>query len=190
MSEFDHILKHILRHRNNMLVWIIIVLVALGLLLLFFNFVKMVIIVLFFITINIILRFYRRILPGIPFEFELIIFGSIVSTLAFGLGAGLAIAITGFFLAECANQFISPHSLINILVYCLVPFMSLLLTPETFVTGGIIIAIVINMIIFSIFFFIGYNIVKNVLFSVSNIIFNIIVFKLLGPIFVRLLMTK
>jgi len=124
-------------------------------------------------------------LPGIPIEFEVVIFGSMITTIAFGFWAGLFVALLGSVFAEFLNQQISPYSLVNFGCYILVPIVAFFLRGAAVsnfamvATAGIVLTVIVNLIIFTIFIFMGYDHFKNAAFSITNIFFNYLLFKYL-----------
>ncbi|MFT4304127.1 MAG: hypothetical protein ACMXYG_06170 [Candidatus Woesearchaeota archaeon] len=182
-----HWIKIFQKHRKQIELYGILSLIAILLLFLFLDIILATIVVICFIGANILLRMYRRILPGVPIEFEVVIMGSIVCTIAFNIWAGLIVAIFGSLLAEFLNQFISPHSLVNMGIYFLIPFIALFLDASNIQTIGFMIAIIANIIIFIIFMFMGYDLVKNFAFSITNVFWNYLMFKYVAGILLVML---
>jgi hypothetical protein len=152
---------------------------------LFIRTITLIITVCMFLFINMMLKFYKRVFPELPLELEVTIFGSVVTTMAFGIWAGFFVAFFSSFLSEFMNQRISPNYFINMLIYLLVPLMSLFLTENSLVTGGIIIMIITNIIIYLIFqLYLHYDIFKNTAYSITNIAWNYFLFTYVAvPVF-------
>ncbi|MCB9359546.1 hypothetical protein H6503_06460 [Candidatus Woesearchaeota archaeon] len=182
-----HWTKWIQKHRKQIELYGIIILSVLILIFLFFDVILAAGIITGFIAANILLRMYRRILPGVPIEFEVVIMGGMICTIAFGIWAGLLVVIFGSILAEFLNQFISPHSLVNFAVYFFIPFIALFIPTGSIATAGFIVAIVANIVIFIVFLLMGYDLVKNLAFSITNIFWNYLMFKYLAGILLALL---
>jgi hypothetical protein len=181
------IIKNLQERRNQVISYGCITLFLLILIFLYMDLIKLVVVVSMFIFLNILLRFYRRILPGVPVELEIVIFGSLITTIAFSFWAGLFVAFFGSSLAEFLNQQISPYSFVNILCYMLIPIIGIFIGSSSIAISGIIIVIILNIIIFTIFILIGYNLFKNIAFTLSNILWNYLLFKYLAPIVLNLI---
>lgn len=168
------------KYQNCIITYSIIIIVLLAILFVFLDLVKVLVIMFMFVALNVLVRFYRRILPGVPIEFEVVIFGSCLTTIAYGFWPGLIVALAGSISGEFLNQSISPYSLVNIFCYILVPIISLFLGPATVVSGGIALMIILNIIIFIIFVAVGYNLFKNVAFAITNVFLNYLLFSYLA----------
>lgn len=184
------LVRRLLKKEKAVLRYSIIILVLLGLIFLMFNLVKAIAFMFLFIFVNIMIRFYRRILTGIPIEFEVIIFGGVLTTIAFGMWAGLIVVLFASVLGEFLNQSISPNYLVNIICYIFVPIISLLLTAQSVVLGGLVLMIVINVIIFVIFVYMGYDLFKNIGYAVTNVALNYLLFAYLAEPLLRIMMMK
>lgn len=175
------------KERKRIITYSVVGIIAVAFLLLFFDLIVALGTVLFFILTNIVLRFYRRILVGLPIELEVVIFGAVIVTVAFNVWMGLFLAFFAALLAEFLSQSISPYSFINIFSYLLVPIMSLFIAIENIATGGFIIAIIINLIIYIAFMIIGYDYFKNTAYLVTNIFWNYLLFFYLAEFVVSIL---
>lgn len=182
-----NILKIIQKNKNLVILYSCIIFALLIAIFLFMDLVKLVVVVSLFIFLNTVLRFYRRMLPGLPVEFEIVIFGSLLATIAFNFWAGIFIAFFGSVLAEFLNQQISPYSLINIACYMLVPVIGIFIGVGAIAITGIIIAVILNIIIFTAFMFVGYDLFKNAAYSITNIFWNYLLFSYLAEIVLKLL---
>jgi len=127
-------------------------------------------------------------MPGIPIEFELVIFGSLLTTVVYGFWAGFMIALFGSVFAEFLNQCISPYSLVNIGCYLLVPFIGIFISTASVVSVGMVVVVLLNVIIFLSFSLMGYDLFKNLGFAVTNIFFNYILFKYFAEAVLALMM--
>jgi hypothetical protein len=181
------IIKNLQFNKNQIISYASILLFLLIIIFLFLDLVRMVVTVSMFILLNVLLRFYRRILPGIPLEFEIIIFGSLLTTIAFNIWAGFFVAFFGSVLAEFLNQQISPYSFINIFCYMLVPIIAIFIPTTSIAISGIIVMIILNIIIFIAFLLLGYDLFKNVAFAATNIFWNYLLFKYLANIVLKLI---
>lgn len=177
MKKWARFLK---KHRNQIIFYGGLLLLMLVLVSLFFDFVKMMIIVIVFSLINCFLRFYKRIFPGIPIELEISIFSTVLCSIAFGLWAGILVALISSIASEFFTQMIKPYSLVNVIVYALIPFFAIFLTAEAVAGAGLIITVVANIVIFLLFAVLGYDVVRNAAYSITNIIFNYFIFTYLG----------
>jgi hypothetical protein len=183
----DIILKHIKRNQRQIIIYLVIILGILLLTLLFMDFLKLAAIICIFIFLNSFIRLYKRIIPGIPIEFEICILGTVTITIAYGIWAGIILALLSSIVAEFINQFISPFSLVNIGAYFLVPFMAFFLSPASVAIGGFVIVIIANVIIFFVSLLLGYDHFKNTAYSVTNIFFNYFLFSYLAVPLLRIM---
>jgi hypothetical protein len=186
MKRIIHQLK---KHEKQIMTYSIMILALILLSILFIKTVALIVTVCMFIFINVVLKFYKRVFPGIPIEFEITTFGSVVTTIAFGVWAGLIVALLSCLFAEFLNQRISPNSFVNMIIYLLIPLLSLLLNPSNVIMGGLIICIIINVIIYFIFMFVmHYDFFKNTLYSLSNILWNYLLFTYLAVPILKVIM--
>jgi hypothetical protein len=185
MKKWEKWLK---KHRRPIIAYSLIALVLVLLISLFFNVVKAAVVIITLIVINIFLRFYKRIIPGLWIELEITMFSSILCSIAYGFWPGLIVAIFSSVLAECFNQFISPFSLVNIVAYIIVSIVAIVLNPSTVVFGGLTLVVIANIAIFCVFVGLGYNLFKNLSFSITNLIWNYMLFTYLSVPILNLIM--
>jgi hypothetical protein len=181
-------------YKNSVITYSIILLLLIAFILFFLDLIKELVVICLFIALNTFLRFYKRVFPGIPLELEVVIFGSMLTTIGFGFWAGVVVAILSPIIGEFMNQQISPYSLVNVMCYILVPIITIILKgailsdPNLIASFGITISIILNVIIFLIFILLGYDHFKNAAYGISNVLFNYLVFKYLAVFILKLIM--
>ena len=140
-----------------------------------------------FIVANMILSSYKRFLK-IPIEFEVLTLGIVICTVRFGIKAGLVVAILGGILSFIVGYNISPFSFPMLLGYILIAFTSFILSSLDLFLIGMAATLINNIFVFIVYHFsFRYDLVKNVLFSASNILFNLIFFMNLAPILLSII---
>ena len=138
--------------------------------------IRAAIIVTAFILINRLITTYKMFVR-IPLEFEFLTLGIVLSTLAFGIKAGIVIAIFGCIVSFIIGFEVSMFSLPMFLGYSSIAVTSFLLKGFDVILIGVIATMINNIIVFlSYHFLFGYDIGKNLSFSISNILFNLILF--------------
>ncbi len=138
--------------------------------------IRAAIIVTAFILLNRIITTYKMFIR-VPLEFEFLTLGIVLSTIAFGVKAGLVIAIFGCIVSFILGFELSMFSFPMFMGYISVAASAFLLKGFDVVTIGLVATLVNNLIVFfSYHFLFGYNLSKNISFSLSNIIFNAILF--------------
>ena len=135
-----------------------------------------------FILINRLITTYKMFIR-IPLEFEFLTLGIVLTTLNFKLPAGLVIAIFGAIVSFVIGFEISAYSFPMFLGYGSVAIMTHILRNLNNLTLiGIIASIVNNLVVFTLYHYVfAYSPSKNLSFSISNIIFNIVIFVNIAP---------
>lgn len=129
-----------------------------------------------FIVLNMILSSYKKFIK-IPVEIEFLTLGIVFTTLTYGVKAGLVIAILGGILSFIVGYNISPFSFPMLTGYIMMAILSYFLRFLDITSVGLIVTLMNNVLVFSLYNFVfKYDIVKNLSFSLSNIIFNVILF--------------
>ena len=167
-------------HKNQIVIYSILGLILIILTAIFFRYVKFIVALVLIIFANIMLRFYKRIFPGLPIEFEVTLLGTICMSITHGIWAGIITAIFTSIFAEFFNQFISPFSLVNILIYALVPLIAIFIPAGSVVGLGFALVILANIVIFIVFTLLGYDLFKNAAYGITNLIFNYFTFTYLA----------
>jgi hypothetical protein len=143
--------------------------------------------IVFFAAANVFATLYKRYFY-LPVEFEILSLGIVLCSYTYGLTAGLAVAIIGglAYTVFCTN--FSPFTFPMLLGYCLMAVIGTFVPVQNIILLGIIANVAHNMFVFTIYHvFFSYNIFKNLVFSISNIIFNALLFWNLGPLILRIM---
>ena len=144
-----------------------------------------------FLGLNSVITLYKRYVY-LPIEIEVLSFGIVFTTVAFGLKAGIAVGMLGSILLTILTTSFSPFTIpmfIGYVVMACVAFMLNFLFPQIpYPYIGIIANISHNILVFSLYhIFLGYDPVKNLMFGISNILFNIFLFLNFGNLIFSLL---
>jgi len=119
---------------------------------------------------------------GLPTDFELSTFTTVLATLAFGLQAGILAAVTTKIIASVYTGSVIVDHLFMIATYVLGAFVAHWFSWVGLPLLGFIIVIVNNLVMFSISkFIIGLPITDNVAYTGTNFIFNMIIFSAFSP---------
>ncbi len=129
-----------------------------------------------FIILNMALSSYKRFIR-LPIEIELLTLGIVFCTLNYGIKAGLVVAILGGILSFVVGFNISPFSFPMLTGYVMMVFISYLLRNLNMTFVGLIATLANNLLVFVLYHYVfKYDLMKNISFSVSNILFNAIIF--------------
>lgn len=190
MNKFWRCLKNkIHKHNKQILVYTLIILTLFVLVSAYMNLVKLIIFALIIILINTFLRFYKRALPAVPIEFELTIFGTLLTGITYGLWPAMFVAVFSCLCADFLNQNImSPFSLISLFTYISVSIISPFIPASNIFISGVTIVIIANLVIFFGNMALGYDHIKNFAYSATDIFFNYFLFKYLAEIVLKFLM--
>ncbi len=176
------------KHKKQIIVYSIIILILFILVSAYMNLVKLIIFASIITIGNTFMRFYKRALPGIPVEFELTIFGTLITGSIFGLWPAIFVAVFSCLCADFLNQNImSPFSLVSLFTYIAIAIISPFVPSSNIFLTGIVLTVVANLIIFFGNMALGYDHIKNFIFSVTDIFFNYLLFKYLAVFIVSLL---
>lgn len=148
---------------------------------------RSIIFITLFIVINVFATLYKRYFY-FPIEFELISLGIVLCASVYGLGAGLAVAIIGGIAYTIYCTSFSPFTVPMLFGYILMAIFAAHVPIQNIVILGIIANLLHNLVVFSAYhLFFSYDIWKNLLYSVSNIVFNIVIFYNFGPLLVKIM---
>ena len=136
-----------------------------------------------FIVANVFVTYYKKYFRA-PVEIEVLSFGIILCSYTFGLTAGLIVAILGGIVYIVFTNSFNPFVIPMMIGYVIMAVLSSVFTSFNIVFLGIAVNIIHNLFVFTVYhFFYGYDPFPNFLFSVSNILFNVILFYNLGQLF-------
>lgn len=145
-----------------------------------FKYSKALFFILLFIALNSIMGLYKAFFY-IPIEIELISLGTILCTLSFGLKEGLTVGVIGSLLAAVVNGTISYLTIPMVVGYCFMAFITPVFSGVGAMAGGITIVLITNVLIFIVYQFMGYDLFSNFTFSISNIVWNLLLFLRVAP---------
>ncbi len=135
-----------------------------------------------FIILNLFITLYKRYFR-LPIEIEILSLGIILCSVSYDVAAGLFVALIGGILYTVFNTNFSPFTIPMILGYMMMAFLSSFFSHINIVYLGIFVNIIHNIFVFTIYHFLfKYDLSKNLLFSISNVLFNILLFINLGGI--------
>ncbi len=174
------------KRRKRIILYIIAGLFSLPLVFLFYNEIKATIFVTFFIVGNIVLSAYKRDFQ-LPIEIEILTLGIVLCTINYGLKAGMLIAIFGTVLSSAFygyySPFLVPMVIGNVIAAFLVPYV-----PLPLFWLGVLATFAKNMFVFVFYHFVfNYDISKNLMYSISNILVNLVLFLNIAPFLARVM---
>ena len=119
---------------------------------------------------------------GLPTEFELSTFTTIIAASSYGLKYGIFVAVISK-LAACIynGSFIIDH-IFMILNYCIAAFIAYTFSGISIVPLGIMITLLNNTTMFFISKHLGISLSSNISYVMTNIAFNFLLFTIFGNI--------
>lgn len=176
-------------HKKQMIVYLVLIVVLFILVSAYMNLVKLIVFASLIIVLNTFLRFYKRALTGLPFEFELTIFGTLLTGMVFGVWPAIFVAAFSSICADFFNQSIfSPFSFISLFTYIAIAIISPIVPSTNIFISGFTVVIVANLVIFFGNIALSYHDhIKNFIYSASNIFFNYFIFKYLAELVLNIL---
>lgn len=140
-----------------------------------------------FIFLCIVIRFYKRVVPNLPIEVELVTFTIVVLATTLGFWYAIFGGILGFLASEFFNNHINKYMPMSIGFYIVMAFAASIL-PGSVVIVGIMTTIINNSSQLLFYQVIGgFSTVENVLYSITNIVFNLFMFLKIAPAIVVLI---
>ena len=140
-----------------------------------------------FISLNLLMTSYKRVIY-LPIEFEILSFGIILCSYSFGVSIGIIVAVLGGLVYTIFSTRFSPFTIPMLLGYILMAIIAGFFNNINIVLIGIIANILHNLFVFLIYHFVlRYDPFKNLIFGLSNIFFNFILFLNFSSFFVRLM---
>lgn len=134
-----------------------------------------------FIFLCIVIRSYKRVISNIPIEVELVTFTIVVLATTLGFWYALFCGIIGFLASEFFNNHINKYMPLSIGFYVVMAFVASIL-PGSVVTVGIMTTIINNASQLLFYQVIGgFSTIENVLYSITNITFNLFMFLKIAP---------
>ena len=133
-----------------------------------------------FIVLNLFVTLYKRYFR-FPIEIEILSFGIVLCSVSYGIASGLFVALIGGILYTVFSTNFTPFTIPMIIGYMMMAGLSSLFPHINIIYLGIFVNIIHNLFVFVMYhFFFKYDFGKNLLFSVSNVLFNILLFVNLG----------
>lgn len=140
-----------------------------------------------FIFLCIVIRFYKRVISNIPIEVELVTFTIVILAATLGFWYALFGGIIGFLASEFFNNHLNKYIPISIGFYVVMAFVASIL-PGSIITVGIMTTVINNASQLLFYQVIGgFSTVENVLYSITNITFNLFMFLKIAPAIVALI---
>ncbi len=140
-----------------------------------------------FIGLHVFIKRFWRAFSSLPLEIEVMTLGSVVVTLLFGVKAGILLAVLGTFLSSHFSRGISIYTPMMASGYVLAAVFALFVSPANIIMGGIIISLLVNAYFVIIFQLVGYTLLENIVYSISNIILNTLLFVKIAPWLLKML---
>ncbi|MBS3119571.1 hypothetical protein J4475_01990 [Candidatus Woesearchaeota archaeon] len=130
---------------------------------------------------------HRRYAENLPIGGELVVFGTVLSGLAYGLAAALATGLAGMALGKIMNSRLDQKLFIPLIGIILVASSTLFLKGSPVFFAGIVATLLYNAVIYPLFVLTGSHPATSAIRSVTDIIINIIAFRLLGELIFALM---
>lgn len=124
-----------------------------------------------------------------PINFELVKLVTVVSAVTFGPVPALMIGIISSFLGKILTGRLEADFIASIVALTIISFLASAFQGINIVVLGIAMVVVYHIIIFPIVLMMGGNIGYGIIYTGSNIVFNVIVFSLLATPFLWVLHT-
>ncbi len=140
-----------------------------------------------FILFCIAVRFYKRVLANLPIEVELVTFTIVALAVTLGFWYALFAGILGFLASEFFNNHLNKYIPLTIGFYAIMAFVASVL-PGNIVAVGVTTTIINNagqLVLYQVIG--GFSTIENVLYSITNISFNLFIFFKIAPAIVALL---
>lgn len=155
----------------------------------FWAYVKQLVVIAFFIFLGAISMLYNRWIK-VSVGVELVMLGTIITSVAFGRLPGLVVGLVGLFLAEIISERFTYSTFISFIGIA----AAAMAAPDVFqwanhsiTSTGIILTIIYDAIIIPGYLLLGSDIGRSAFFTVTHIIFNIWVFSFIAPLLFRIL---
>ncbi|MBI2143895.1 hypothetical protein HYU17_01955 [Candidatus Woesearchaeota archaeon] len=157
-------------------------LAALVLLFFFWNYIKVIIVMVFFIAIGTVSMLYNRWIK-VSLGVELIMVGLVVTSVSFGRLPGLVVGLVGLFLAEVLSERFTYSTFVSFIGIAVVGLAApnIFHQADSITSTGIIMTIIYDAIIAPGYILLGSNAGRTALFIVTHIIFNIWAFSFIAP---------
>ncbi|MBT3465564.1 hypothetical protein HOD20_07455 [archaeon] len=181
-------IKKLIRHNFKKILFYILGSIAVLVLITISSKMKAAVLITMFIALNIQIVSYKKFLPSVPIEIEILTLGIVLSTMVFGWRQGLIIAIIGGIFSFVFSGNFSPFAIPMLGGYILIVFTSYFLRSMNITFVGMISSIIANCFVFiSYHILFRYDFAKNLSFSLSNLIVNSILFVNLAPFLFNLM---
>ncbi len=167
---------------------VLLALAALVLLFFFWAYVKLLVVMGFFIALGAVSMIYNRWIK-LSVGVELIIFGLVITSIAFGRLPGLIVGFVGLFLAEIISERFTYSTFVSFVGIMVIAIIAPNIFHQTssITSAGIILTIIYDAIIIPGYLLLGSNIGRSALFVATHIIFNIWIFSFIAPMVFRIL---
>jgi hypothetical protein len=138
-------------------------------------------------ALNAFLLIYDRYVE-LPIDIELSTLSAVTMSVTFGLKWGIAAGVLSKFVSMVSNRDFNKNSLVSMVVYALAAVLASMFQGMNVVTMGLLIVVIVNLFAFLIFRFVLFmSTYELVMYAVSNIMFNIVMFMGFAEIIVKLM---
>ncbi len=167
---------------------VLLTLAALVLLFFFWAYVKLLAVMAFFIALGAASMFYNRWIK-VSVGVELVMLGTVITSIAFGRLPGLIVGLVGLFLAEIISERFTYSTFVSFIGIMVIAIIAPNIFHQTgsIMSAGIILTIIYDAIIIPGYLLLGSNIGRSAFFVVTHIAFNIWVFSFIAPLVFRIL---
>lgn len=168
--------------------FVVIAIVAAVLLFFFWAYVKLLVIMAFFIALGAVSMIYNRWIK-VSVGVELVMLGLVINSIAFGRLPGLIVGLVGLFLAEIISERFTYSTFVSFIGIAVIAVIAPNIFHQTnsITSAGIILTVIYDAIIIPGYLLLGSNVGRSAFFVVTHIIFNIWVFSFIAPMMFRVL---
>ena len=160
----------------------LLALAAAVLLFFFWAYVKLLVIMAFFIALGAVSMVYNRWIK-VSVGVEFVMLGLVITSVVFGRLPGLAVGLVGLFLAEIISERFTYSTFVSFIGIAVIAVIApnIFHQVNSITAAGIILTVIYDAIIIPGYLLLGSNPGRSAFFVVTHIIFNIWVFSFIAP---------
>lgn len=159
-----------------------LIVLLVGLLLLYFVFgpgFAAVVVMIVFILIGMFSTFYQNFFKS-PINFEMVKFVTVLTSVAYGPIPGMLVGMISSFIGKLISGRLEADSFVSLIAIAIISFLAYAFRSMDIVMLGMLMVVLYHLIIFPAVLMLGGTMGYGIIYSGSNIIFNLIIFSYLG----------
>ena len=167
---------------------VLLALAAVVLLFFFWAYVKLLVVMAFFIALGAVSMLYNRWIK-VSAGVEFVMLGLVITSIAFGRLPGLIVGLVGLFLAEIISERFTYSTFVSFIGIAVVGIIAPNIFHQTnsITSAGIMLTIIYDAIIIPGYLLLGSSVGRSAFFVITHIIFNIWVFSFIAPLVLKVL---